>query len=48
MDQGGLSATEKVAVSTNYESGSLQVNFAGSLTRLMSGQAISDMADEKT
>jgi outer membrane autotransporter protein len=48
MDQGGLGATEKFAVSTNYQSGSLQVNFAGSLTRLMSGQTISDMADEKT
>ncbi|MEQ8481306.1 MAG: Ig-like domain-containing protein [Hoeflea sp.] len=48
MDQGGLGATEKFAVSTNYEAGSLQVNFAGSLTRLMSGQAISDMADEQT
>ncbi|WP_422369907.1 Ig-like domain-containing protein [Hoeflea sp.] len=48
MDQSGLGATEKFAVSTNYEAGSLQVNFAGSLTRLMAGQAISEMADEKT
>jgi outer membrane autotransporter protein len=48
MDQGGLGATEKFAVSTNYQSGSLQVSFAGSMTRLMSGQAVSDMADEKT
>ncbi|WP_420409220.1 Ig-like domain-containing protein [Hoeflea sp.] len=48
LEQGGLGATEKFAVSTNYESGSLQVNFAGSLTRLMSGESIADMAEDKT